>query len=271
MSDHAELSASRLGERRRQEDRSLKRRRRSEDRSRSRSRRRRQDTRSRSRSVSRRHGRRREADQREKERAEKVPSETVLVHGIPDAGVTEERLEAVAWEIAVRAGCSMPNGVHFAYDRASQKFRGFAIVEFPHKEASKMFVEHSSGLLEVDGYNLALRYHHSSADMSRSRSRERGRGTDEPSVTLIIKGIASTTSEATLASTFQPFATIKDIRHFPRRGFAFVQFHTVEDAVLALKRFEHDCKGKLDGYRVVCHFAKEREDGRYSGAERSFF
>lgn len=58
-------------------------------------------------------------EQREKERAEKEPSCTVLVHGIP-LDATEERVEVVAWEASVQAGASMPTGVHFAYDRASQ-------------------------------------------------------------------------------------------------------------------------------------------------------
>lgn len=89
-------------------------------------------------------------------------------------------------------------------------------------------------------------------------------------MTLIIKGLSSTTPEATLATTFQPFAPIKDIRHFPRRGFAFVQFHTVEGATLALNQFERESRCRIDGYKVVVHFAKEREDGRCSAAERGF-
>jgi len=194
------------------------------------------------------------------------------VHGIPDNGVTEEKLEAVAWETAVQAGCSMPNGVHFAHDRSTQCFRGYALVEFPHKEAAKMFKEHTNGLLEVDGFNLALKYQHGSSMREPSRSRSRDRGPverDEPSGTLIIKGIQTSTAESTLAAAFQQFSTVKDIRHFPRRGFAFVQFHTIEEATLALNRFERECRSRLDGERVLAHFAKEREDGRY-GPERNF-
>ena len=58
------------------------------------------------------------------------PSSTILAHGIPDEGITEQRLEQVAWEVAVRAGCSMPNGVHFAH-RAQRLLYG--VIEFPHK------------------------------------------------------------------------------------------------------------------------------------------
>lgn len=179
--------------------------------------------------------------------------------------MTEERLEAVAWETAVQAGCSMPNLVRFVYSEG-QKFLGYATVSFPHKEAAELFVKHTSRVLEVDGFNLAIQYHHTRGP-GRSRSPSHGRGgqvgTDEPSVTLIIKGIASTTPESAIVSAFQPFATIKDVRHFPRRGFAFVQFHSVDEAKTALGRFERDCRSKLDGCRVMAHFAKEREDGRY--------
>mmetsp|Transcript_71588 Transcript_71588/g.142037 ORF Transcript_71588/g.142037 Transcript_71588/m.142037 type:complete len:673 (+) Transcript_71588:210-2228(+) len=250
-------------------------RRHSQERSRSRSRRRRRRERSRSRSLQiRRELQQREHQRREREREleERTPSATIVVLGIPDSGVTEEKLEAAAWETAVQAGCSMPNGVHFANDRNTQRFRGHAFVEFPHKEAAKMFKEHTNGLLEIDGFNLALKYQHGSSTREPSRSRSRDRGPvdrDEPSGTLIIKGIQASTAEATLAAAFQQFATVKDIRHFPRRGFAFVQFHTIEEATLALNRFERDCRSRLDGERVLAHYAKEREDGRY-GPERTF-
>jgi len=212
-------------------------------------------------------------EMRESERAEKDPSATIMVHGMPDAGITEERLEAIAWEAAVQAGSSMPNGVHFAYDRITRKFRGFALIEFPHKEAAKLFKKETKGMLSVEGYNLALRYHHAGTERSRSRSRggDAGgdrRGPDEPSVTLIIKGLSPSTLEAALISVFQPYATIKDIRHFPRRGFAFLQFHSIEDAASARFRFERDCRCMVDGYKVLVDYAKEREDGRYTMAER---
>lgn len=248
-----------------------------EQRSRSRSRRRRRRDRSRSRSLHiRREQQQREHQRREREREleERTPTATIVVHGVPDTGVTEERLEAVAWETAVQAGCSMPNGVHFAQDRTTQRFRGYAFVEFPHKEAAKMFKEHTKGLLEIDGFTLALKYQHGSSSVREQPSRSRSpvrcpADRDEPSGTLIIKGIQASTAESTLAAAFQQFATVKDIRHFPRRGFAFVQFHTIEEATLALNRFERDCRSRLDGERVLAHYAKEREDGRY-GPERNF-
>jgi len=134
-----------------------------------------------------------------------------------------------------------------------------------------MFKDHAKGVLDVDGVSLALTYHHVKSELSRSRSRERGERRDEPSVTLIIKGIDPNTSEGTLAATFQPFATIKDIRHFARRGFAFLQFHSVDEASVALSSFQRNCRSRLDGVQVVCHFAKEREDDtRFLGAERAF-
>jgi len=195
----------------------------------------------------------------------------VLVHGLPP-DAAEERLEAVAWEAAVQAGASMPTSVRFAFDRASQEFRGFAAVEFPHKDAAKLFKEHAGGKLEFDGTTLTIKYYH--PDGAPSRSRERGRQTErdrpaaeEPCRTIVVRGLASTTTEATLLDTFKAFASVKDIRHFPRRGFAFLEFRTVEDASGALKGFERECKSKVEGARCVAHFDKGRQDGRDGAAE----
>jgi len=193
------------------------------------------------------------------------------VSGIP-AAVTEERLEAVAWEKAVAAGSSMPNAVKFEY--SGHHFEGTALVEFPHKEAAQMFKEHIGNSLEVDGVSLDVRYKKLAGEVSRSRSRERT-DRDEPSVTLIVKGIVSSTREDTLKAAFQTYAPVKDIRHFSRRGFAFVQFHTVEEAVRAINGFEKNSHSRVDGIKVQANFAKEREEPIREGrpfmlAERSF-
>lgn len=276
------------GERQRRRRSRSRSRRRSRDRLRSRSRSRRR-RRKRSRSLSyEEYQRRREAsrerqrferekqerdarEQRERDRADKEPTAIVIVQGIPETGVTEERLENVAWDVAVQAGSSMPNGVHFTYDEETQEFRGVAMVEFPHKEAAQMFKDHAKSVLEVDGVSLKLKYHHIISERSRSRSRDRFERRDEPSVTLIMKGMDSNTSEGAIAAALHPFATIKDIRHFPRRGFAFIQFHSKDDAAVALNRFQRECRSRVDGQTVVCHFASERkDDARFLGAERAF-
>lgn len=197
----------------------------------------------------------------------------MLVQGIPE-GIAEDRIESVAWDVAVQAATSMPNAVNFAYDRQTQAFRGFATIEFPHKEASKRFVDHVSGKMKVDGHMLSLLYHHPEGRASRSpdrADRAARRFNDEPTVTLIVKGIAAHTTEATVIATFEPFAPLKDIRHFPARSFCFVQFHTVADARRALDGFESKGCSRLDGQKVHAHFAKERDDGRLGilGVERN--
>lgn len=214
-----------------------------------------------------------EAEAREKDRCENQPSETVLVHDIPEQGVSEVQLEGVAWDLAVKAGSSMPNSVSFAYDEHTQEFRGFAVLEFPHKDAAKAFKDYANGLVEVEGVKLPLRYHHIRAEPSRSPERserfDRRGVSDERSVTLIVKGLSEQTQEGAIIGAFQPFAAIKDIRHFPRRGFAFVQFHSLEESALALQKFDDQSRSKIGGLRVVAHFAKEREDGRFSAAEKN--
>lgn len=49
-----------------------------------------------------------------------------------------------------------------------------------------------------------------------------------------------------------------------------MQFHSVEEAALALQKFEGEMRNMIDGQRVVANFAKEREDGRFAGADRGF-
>ncbi|CAJ1329066.1 unnamed protein product, partial [Effrenium voratum] len=99
---------------------------------------------------------------------------------------------AVAWEAAVAAGSSMPNAVKLEYE--GHHLAGTALVEFPHKEAAQMFKEHIGGVLEVDGVRLDIRYKHVPKEPSRSPSPVRV-DRDEPSVTLIIKGIQPSTRE----------------------------------------------------------------------------
>lgn len=49
-------------------------------------------------------------------------------------------------------------------------------------------------------------------------------------------------------------------RYFPRRGFAFLEFRSIQEASDALKGFDRDCRSKVDGVRVVAHFDKGRQD-----------
>jgi len=213
------------------------------------------------------------AEKEREERAQKEPSETVLVHGIPEQGLAEDQLESMAWDLAVKAGSSMPNGVRFAYDRETQQFRGFATLEFPHKDAARAFKDYTKGVLEVEGFLLTLKYHHSfvpERERSPSRGDRRGSPRDEPSEKIIVKGLSSSTQEVAIAATFQALGSIKDIRHFPRRGFAFVQFHSIEEATQALRKFEDECRNLIDGVRCVAHFAKGKEDGRFMAMEGGF-
>lgn len=217
--------------------------------------------------------RERDRDLRKQERAQKEPSATVLVHGIPEQGVLEDQVESAAWSLAVQGGSSMPNSARFAYDGNTQQFRGFAIIDFPHKDAAKAFKEHGNGLLEVEGHKLTLTYDHSaepSCSPERGDRSLRGSPGDEPSSKLIVRGLSSSTKDESIAATFQAFATIKDVRHFPRRGFAFVEFHSIEEASLALQKFEAVCRGTLDGVRVTIHFAKGDRDSRLSTPETGF-
>jgi len=184
----------------------------------------------------------------------------VVILGIPEVGLSEDRVEKVAWQAAVHAGCSMPN-CSYTVDPVTQQFQGSASLEFPHKDSAKIFKESLNSCLEVDGFNLTLKYFHIPGERSQSGDR----GDDSPSVTLIVKGMAANTSEQRLISAFAPVAQVKDIRHFPRRGFAFVQFHTVQDSTNALNYFEHTSKRTIEGSRITASFAKERDEPGMGG------
>jgi len=219
-----------------------------------------------------------EQHERERERWEREePSTIVIVRGLPSEGLTEQRLEEAAWSRAVEAGCSMPNGVHFAYDKSTQQFRGFALAEFPHVEASKLFVEHAGGsgaaTLDCDGLKLNLAYHHPEGTSRPNRVLVRdvtAEHREEPSSTLILKGLPVSSTEDSVSAAFSQYAPIRDLRHFARRGFAFVQFASIEDATRALSGFEIEKRSQVDGFRVSCGFAKDREDGHATSAERNF-
>lgn len=196
------------------------------------------------------------------------PSATLVATGLPKAGLTPEQLESAVWDAAVKAGSSMPNSVQFEYDEFSSRFLQQAVIEFPHSAAAELVMKYTNGVLLVEKVTLTLAYRHAGGT-ARSRSRSRGAQRDEPSVTLIVKGLQSSTAEASIIAAFRPFAAVQDIRYFPRRGFAFVQFYSVEDANVALTRFDRESHFKLDGYRVMARFAKEREEGGRFAMERS--
>lgn len=115
----------------------------------------------------------------------------------------------------------------------------------------------------------------------RSRSRDRAvpprdarEPPGEPTSTLILKGVDPRKHQQSgvdmISLAFRSFATIKDVRFFARRGVAFVQFHSIEDATTALRRFDTEYQGRLDGDWVTVSFAQDREHGRMCDAERTF-
>lgn len=191
------------------------------------------------------------------------------MRGIPEDGsLLESRLEQVIWEVAVKGGFSVPDSVNFAYDKETKLPRGFGLVEFPHVDVGKQFLEATKRegedlnyILEVDGHNLTMRYYHKQSEASRSRSR--GDRAEEVSPTIMLNGLGERVTDSMILGIFQPIATVRDIRLFAKRGFAFVEFHTIEEAQYAVKRFDQELRNKVDGQRVSVRYATERKDSRF--------
>lgn len=199
-----------------------------------------------------------------------------MVRNIPEDGsLMENRLEEIIWEVAVKSGFSVPDSVNFAYDKETKLPRGFGLVEFPHVDVGKRFLEATKTeptvegeevdyILQVDGHNLTMRYYHKKTE-GRSRSRSPGDRACEESPTIMLNGLTTTVTEAMILGVFQPIAGVRDIRLFAQRGFAFVEFHSCEESRYALKRFSQDHRNKVDGERVSVRYATERKDSRYGG------
>lgn len=84
--------------------------------------------------------------------------------------------------------------------------------------------------------------------------------TDSPSCFLVVRGFASFVTEQQLTELFRQFATVKSV-HIIRdpqnrtsRGFAYVEFHTIEHAAYALQ-----CSAdlKLNNMDLKIAYAKE--------------
>jgi len=86
---------------------------------------------------------------------------------------------------------------------------------------------------------------------------------NEPNPVLVVLGLGSESTSATIKNIFQPHAEVLDVRVMrdkgtsggTARGFAFVQFATTEDAALALNR----TKGTvIDGRSVRISFSRDQ-------------
>jgi len=74
-----------------------------------------------------------------------------------------------------------------------------------------------------------------------------------------VQGLQASTQEFAVSRAFSQFRAIKEVRHFPRRGFAFVEFHSCEDAKIALHGFRKS-GSIVDGVAVSARFAEERKE-----------
>nr|CAB3448953.1 unnamed protein product [Digitaria exilis] len=230
-----------------------------DDRSRSRSRSRSPRARSRGRNQrddfydDNRFDRRREYDWDERRRGDSVASSaTVVVKGLSLKTNDDDLYQILAQWGPLRS-------VRVIKERNSGMSRGFAFIDFPTVEAARRMMEVTGeNGLEIDGRNVFFEYRFHSTG---------------PTHVLVVRGLDENADEEMLRYEFAKHAPIKDIRlvrdkfTHVSRGFAFVHFHSVEDATKALEATNGIALEK-NGQVLRVAYAKSTH-GPASGASQS--
>ncbi|TVU32711.1 hypothetical protein EJB05_24459 [Eragrostis curvula] len=220
-----------------------------DDRSRSRSRSRSPRAKSRSRNQrdefyeDNRFDRRRDYDWDERKRGDSViPSATVVVKGLSLKTNDDDLYQILAQWGPLRS-------VRVIKERNSGMSRGFAFIDFPTVEAARRMMEGTGeNGLEIDGRNVYFEYSSKptsgmsgSAPGQENFTKSTYGSRTGPTHVLVVRGLDENADEEMLRYEFAKYAPIKDIRlvrdkfTHVSRGFAFVHFHSVEEATKALE------------------------------------
>ncbi|PWZ09449.1 hypothetical protein Zm00014a_026009 [Zea mays] len=183
--------------------------------------------------------RRREYDWDDRRHGDSVaPSATVVVKGL-SMKTNDDDL----YQILVQSQWGPLRSVRVIKERNSGMSRGFAFIDFSTVEAACRMMEATgkSGL-QIDGRNVFFQYSAMNLvlrmlyQLMRQLLSFAG-----PTHVLVVRGLDENADEEMLRYEFAKHAPLKDIRlvrdkfTHVSRGFAFVHFHSVEDATKALE------------------------------------
>ncbi|PWZ14736.1 hypothetical protein Zm00014a_025159 [Zea mays] len=183
--------------------------------------------------------RRREYDWDDRGHGDSVaPSATVVVKGL-SLKTNDDDL----YKILVQAQWGPLRSVRVIRERNSGMSRGFAFIDFPTVEAARRMMEATGeNGLEIDGRNVFFQYRTSCFQCNEPRTEDAlPADATGPTHVLVVRGLDENADEEMLRYEFAKHAPIKDIRlvrdkfTHVSRGFAFVHFHSVEDATKALE------------------------------------
>uniref|UniRef100_A0A0D9VCM0 G-patch domain-containing protein n=1 Tax=Leersia perrieri TaxID=77586 RepID=A0A0D9VCM0_9ORYZ len=224
-------------------------------------------------------GRRREYDWDERRHGDSVaPSATVVVKGLSQKTNEDDLNQILAEWGPLRS-------VRVIKERSSGMSRGFAFIDFPTVEAARRMMEGTgdNGLL-IDGRKVFFQYSskptsgmsgpsHGEESFTRYNYGHRTAAAPCPTHVLVVRGLDENADEEMLRYEFAKHAPIKDIRlvrdkfTHVSRGFAFIHFHSVEDATKALEATNGIALEK-NGQVLRVTYAKSTH-GPVSGASQS--
>ncbi|KAJ9123922.1 hypothetical protein QFC22_000713 [Naganishia vaughanmartiniae] len=168
--------------------------------------------------------------------------------------------------------CGEIVSVRIMMDREKNRSRGFGYIEFANLEAAAKAIELNGK--EIDGRPVNINYASArpQAQNTEKRAQQFGDKQNPPCTTLWVGNMAFSSNEDSLYNAFGEYGAVQSVRMPTDRetgapkGFAYVQFETVESAQAALDAWKGQ---ELDGRALRLDFAPPRDnDGAGGGGGR---
>ena len=161
--------------------------------------------------------------------------------------------------------CGEIISVRIMMDREKNRSRGFGYIEFADEESAAKAVALNGK--EVDGRPVNINYASQRPERPNpeKRASQYGDKQNPPCTTLWVGNMAFTSNEDSLYNAFGEYGNVQSVRLPTDRetgapkGFAYVQFETVESAQAALDAWKGQ---ELDGRPLRLDFAPPRDDSR---------
>lgn len=167
--------------------------------------------------------------------------------------------------------CGEIASVRIMMDREKNRSRGFGYIEFAELEGAAKAIELNGK--EIDGRPVNINYASARppAQNTEKRAQQFGDKQNPPCTTLWVGNMAFSSNEDSLYNAFGEYGAVQSVRLPTDRetgapkGFAYVQFETVESAQAALDAWKGQ---ELDGRALRLDFAPPRDENRQQGGDR---
>lgn len=156
-------------------------------------------------------------------------------------------------------------------DREKNRSRGFGYIEFADEESAAKAIALNGK--EIDGRPININYASArpAPQNAEKRASQFGDKQNPPCTTLWVGNMAFSSNEDSLYNAFGEYGAVQSVRLPTDRetgapkGFAYVQFETVESATAALNAWKGQ---ELDGRALRLDFAPPRDENRSGGGDR---